>query len=72
MNVNNKSTNLSNTSTASEKKIQNIQVTSIPANKKQITGYRLVHMEILPFIFSALEYPGVNVVNVNLIWEKHF
>ena len=51
LNVNNESTNLSNTCTASEKKIENIQLTSTPANKEQITGYRLVDMEILSFIF---------------------
>ena len=54
MNVNNESTNLSNTCTASEKKVENIQVTLTPANKEQITGYRLVDMEILAFIFSEL------------------
>ena len=36
--VSNESTNLPNTCTASEKKIENFQVTSTPANKEQITG----------------------------------
>ena len=35
-------------------KIEDIQVTSTPANKEQITGYRLVDMEILWLIFSEL------------------
>ena len=39
------------------KKIENIQVTSIPANKEQITGYRLVDMEILSFIFGESGCP---------------
>ena len=39
LNVNNVFDNLlSNTCTASEKKIENIQVTLTPANKEQITG----------------------------------
>ena len=58
LNVNNESTNLSNTCTASGKKNRkysiNIQLTSSPANKEQITGYRLVDIEILSFIFSEL------------------
>ena len=57
MNVNNESTNLSNTCTASEKKVENIQASLTPANKEQITGYRLVDMEILAFIFSELGCP---------------
>ena len=57
LNVNNESTNLSNTCAASEKKIENIQVTSTPANKEQITSYKLVDMEILLFIFSELGCP---------------
>ena len=57
MNVNNESTNLSNTCTASEKKVENIQATLTPANKEQITGYRLVDMEILALIFSELGCP---------------
>ena len=57
MNANNESTNLWNTCTASEKKIENIQVASTPANKEQITGYRLVDMEILSFIFNELGCP---------------
>ena len=38
LSVNNESTNLSNTCTASEKKIENIQVTSTAANKELETG----------------------------------
>ena len=55
LNVNNDSTNLSNACTASEKKIENIQVTSSPANKEQIiTNHKLVALEILLLIFSEL------------------
>ena len=57
---------LSNTFTAPEKKIQNIQVTSTPANKEQITDYRLVDMEILSFIFSALGCPECCKCELNL------
>ena len=42
---------MSNVSTASEKKIQNIEVTSTPDNKERVNGYRLVDMEILSFVF---------------------
>ena len=66
LNVNNESTNLSNTCTASEKKIENIQVTSTPTNKEQITGYRLVDMEILSFIFSELGCPECCKCELNL------
>ena len=66
LNVNNESTNLSNESTASEKKIQNIAVTSTPDNKERITGYRLVDMEILSFVFSALGCPECCKCELNL------
>ena len=66
MNVNNESTNLSNISTASEKKIQNIEVTSTSDNKERITGYRLVDMEILSFVFSALGCPECCKCELNL------
>ena len=52
-NVNNESTNSSNTSTTSKKINENVQVTLTPADKEQITGYRLIDMEILSFIFSV-------------------
>ena len=66
MNVNNESTNLSNTCTASEKKIENIQVTSTPANKEQITDYRQVDMEIRSFIFSEYGCPECCKSELNL------
>ena len=67
LNVNNESTtNLPNVSTASEKKIQNIQVTSTPYNKERITGYRLVDMEILLLVFSALRCPECCKCELNL------
>ena len=66
LNVHNESTNLSNTSTASEKKIENIQVTPTLANKEQITGYRLVNMEIMSFIFSELGCPECCKCEINL------
>ena len=65
-NANNEYTNLSNTCTASEKKIEDIQVTSALANKEQITGYRLVDMKILSFIFSELGYPECCKCELNL------
>ena len=49
-----------------EKKIQNIQVTSTPDNKDWITGYRLVDMEILLFVFSALGCPECCKCELNL------
>ena len=36
---------------------ENIQVTSTPVNKEQITEYRLVDMEIRSFIFSKYGCP---------------
>ena len=42
---------MSNASTASEKKIQNIEVTSTPDNKERISDYRMVDVEILSFVF---------------------
>ena len=66
LNVNNESTNLSNTCTASEKKVENIQVTLTSANNEQITGYRLVDMAILVFIFSELGCPECCKCELNL------
>ena len=66
LNVNNESTNLSNRCTASEKKIKNIQVNSTLVNKEQITGYRLVDMEILSFIFRELGCPECCKCKINL------
>ena len=48
-------------------KIENIQVTSTLANKVQITGYRLVNMKILSFIFSELGCPECCKCELNLI-----
>ena len=48
------------------KKLQNIQVTSTPANKEQITGYKSVDMEIQSFSFSALRCPECCKCELNL------